>query len=91
MQPQDFDGFKQAALDEGFTEVLSRSWAPAAVVEEHTHPFEVKAVVTAGEMWLTVDGRTRHLRPGDGFALPRDKPHSERYGDEGATYWVARR
>ena len=29
----------------------------------------------------------------DGFdeALERDMPHSERYGSEGATYWVARR
>jgi hypothetical protein len=34
---------------------------------------------------------TRHLRPGDGFQLARDEPHAERYGAEGAIYWVARR
>jgi len=48
-------------------------------------------VVTQGEMWLTCDGETRHLLPGDTFALSRGQQHAERYGSEGATYWVARR
>jgi quercetin dioxygenase-like cupin family protein len=42
-------------------------------------------------MWLTVDGQTRHLRPGELFSLDRDVAHAERYGHEGATYWVARK
>jgi hypothetical protein len=42
-------------------------------------------------MWLTVGEETRHLRLGDTFELERDEPHAERYGVEGATYWVARR
>jgi quercetin dioxygenase-like cupin family protein len=42
-------------------------------------------------MWLTVGAETRHLRPGDVFELERDAPHAERYGVDGATYWVARR
>jgi hypothetical protein len=29
--------------------------------------------------------------PGDDFALERDVPHAERYGADGATYWVGRR
>jgi hypothetical protein len=33
----------------------------------------------------------QHLLPGDTFALERDERHAERYGDDGATYWVARR
>ena len=42
-------------------------------------------------MWLTVAGQTRHLHPGDRFELDAHVPHDERYGPEGATYWVARR
>jgi hypothetical protein len=34
---------------------------------------------------------TRHLHPGDTFQLEREVPHAERYGNEGATYWAARR
>jgi hypothetical protein len=51
----------------------------------------VKALVVAGEMWLTEGDATRHLRAGDRFELARSAPHAERYGAEGATYWAARR
>jgi hypothetical protein len=44
-----------------------------------------------GEMWLTVDGYTRHLLPGATFDIPAGTVHSERYGAEGATYRVGRR
>lgn len=90
-QPLDISAFDAAALAQGYEQVLDRVWAPLTVVETHTHPFAAKALVTQGEMWLTVDGQTRHLRPGDGFELARELPHSERYGPEGATYRVARR
>jgi len=86
-----FDTFRTQALAEGFDEVLERRWEPDTVLDTHTHPFAVKAVVTAGELWLTVDGQTRHLQPGDTFMLDRDVPHAERYGPSGAAYWVARR
>jgi hypothetical protein len=86
-----FDAFEREALAEGFDEVLARSWDPLTVLDTHTHPFAVKAVVVAGEMWLGCRGDTRHLLPGDTFTLDRDEPHDERYGPQGATYWVARR
>ena len=88
--PQTFEAFKSVALAEGFDEVVERVWAPGTVLEEHTHPFAVKAKVVQGEMWLTVGGQTQHLKPGDLFELAHGEPHAERYGAEGATYWVAR-
>ena len=86
-----FDLFKQQALSEGFDEVLERTWAADTVLETHTHPFAVKAKVTAGQMWLTIGSQKRYLTPGDEFSLPADEPHAEHYGPEGATYWVARK
>jgi mannose-6-phosphate isomerase-like protein (cupin superfamily) len=85
------EAFATAARAEGFDEVLERRWAPGTVLESHTHPFALRALVVQGEMWLTVGTAVRHLRPGDAFALDREVPHAERYGVEGATYWVARR
>lgn len=91
-QPHDtIETFRDQALREGFDEVLEREWAPLTELAAHTHPFSVKAVVTRGELWLTVGELTRHLRAGDRFELVRDTPHAERYGPEGAAYWVARR
>lgn len=83
--------FEAAALAEGFDEVLERQWPPDAVLDTHTHSFALRAVVVRGEMWLTVGPETRHLKPGDAFSLDREIPHAERYGCDGATYWVARR
>lgn len=83
--------FTAQALAEGFDEVLERKWAALTVLETHTHPFALKAQVAQGEMWLSVGQETQHLLAGDEFALERDVPHAERYGAEGATYWVARR
>jgi len=85
-----FDEFKQKAMAAGFDEVIEREWAPNTVLDTHTHPFAVHAVVIRGEMWLTMNGQTQHLMPGSIFELARDVPHDERYGAEGATYWVAR-
>ena len=64
--------------------------APAEELFAH-YGFSVEAIVVQGQMWLTVAGQTRSLERGDRFQLDRDVPHSERYGAEGATYWVARR
>lgn len=91
MSTESFESFEAHWLAQGFDEALQREWAPDTVLETHSHPFGVQAVVTRGEMWLTCQGKTRHLRPGDHFALERDVPHAERYGPEGAAYWVARK
>ena len=86
-----FAEFESASRAEGYDEVLERRWAPELVIDTHGHPFAAKAVVTEGEMWLTQGGQTRSLHAGDTFLLTRDEPHAERYGAEGAVYWVARK
>lgn len=86
-----FETFSSAAKADGFDEVIERKWPPSTALESHTHPFSVKALVVAGEMWLKVGDDVRHLRSGDEFTLDREVPHAERYGEQGATYWVARR
>lgn len=86
-----FESFQADLLSQGFDEVLPREWAPLQVVADHLHPFAANAVVVQGEMWLTVGDATRHLRVGDTFELAPNVVHSERYGAEGAIYWVGRR
>lgn len=87
---QRFSDFEADERARGCTEVLERAWEADKVVDTHTHPFRARAMVVQGEMWLTVDGVTQHLRPGDRFDLAANQPHAERYGPQGATYWVAR-
>ena len=89
--PEHLHTFRAQALAEGYEEPLLREWAPATVLETHTHPFDAWAVVVAGEMVLTTAADHRILHAGDVFRLSRDTPHEERYGPQGAAYWVARR
>ena len=86
-----FARFTEQARARGFDEVIERRWAPLSVVETHRHPFALWALVTEGEMWLSIGAETRRLTPGSEFELAAEAPHAERYGPEGATYWVARR
>jgi hypothetical protein len=55
------------------------------------HPFEARALVVKREMWVTIGAAIRHLKAADRFELFPGLPHSERYGCEGAIYWVGRR
>jgi len=89
--PESFEDFRDEALRCGSDEVLVREWAPDSTAPIHTHPFDAEAVVVRGEMWLTEGARARHLRQGGTFRLSAGVSHSERYGAEGATLWVARR
>ncbi len=91
MNAMTFESFRDQALAAGFDEVLAREWAPGTVLDTHTHPFGLQARMVHGEMWLTAAGQVRHLLPGDTFTLDADEPHAERYGAQGAVYWVARR
>ncbi|MEY4083733.1 MAG: hypothetical protein RL483_1102 [Pseudomonadota bacterium] len=74
-----------------FDEVVTRDWPAHHVIPDHSHPFALRALVTAGQMWLTVDGQEQELAPGDVFELRHSQPHAERYGPAGASYLVARR
>lgn len=91
MNRLDFEDFRAQAVNEGFDEVIERRWPALTVLDTHTHPFALQALVVDGEMWLSVGPETRHLATGDTFELARDVPHAERYGEHGACYWVARR
>jgi mannose-6-phosphate isomerase-like protein (cupin superfamily) len=86
-----YDALRARSPMQGADEVLERHGPPDWVVDMHSHPFDADAVVTAGEMWLTREEGTQHLRKGDCFQIPAGMLHSERFGPEGATYRVARR
>jgi quercetin dioxygenase-like cupin family protein len=86
-----YEQFQAETQALGFGEVLVREWAANQRVDIHTHPFDVNALVVRGEFVLSCGDGVRTLRAGDRFALDREVPHTEAYGPEGATFWVARR
>jgi quercetin dioxygenase-like cupin family protein len=71
--------------------VQRRSMPPLAVVAEHAHPFDVRALVLNGEITLTVEGVEYAYREGDIFVLPAGHRHAEAVGPAGVDYLVGRR
>jgi len=85
-----FEDFRDEKLEQGYQEVLERSWGANTENEMHHHEFTADGIVIEGEFWLTAHGKTRHLQPGDSFQVPALVKHKEKYGVEGCVFWVAR-
>ena len=63
----------------------------AKVNPEHSHPFDVRAMVVKGALTLTREGASRTYKPGETFAMPRGCLHYESYGPEGAVTLFGRK
>ncbi len=84
--------FTKVMLAAGYNQVIERVWEPNQTLDEHTHPFDVNAIVIQGEVLLTIKGENpRKLVAGESFNLSAHTPHSEQYGPEGAIFWAARK
>ena len=83
--------FTAQAMDDGFDEVVQKEWTPDLVLEKHTHPYDVRVQVTAGQVHLSLESGRQIFEAGQVFYLARGIEHAEQYGPEGATFWVARK
>jgi quercetin dioxygenase-like cupin family protein len=83
--------FEQQLVLEGFQEVVSVAREANGSVDLHSHPFEAKALITAGNLRISVDGVERDYKVGDVFHLQPNVPHIEHYGAQGVTYLVGRK
>ena len=82
--------FEAALRRDGF-DIGHRTLAAGAVVAEHAHPFDVRALVLDGEITLTIAGEDYAFREGDIFVMPAGQRHAETVGARGVNYLVGRR
>ena len=77
--------------DEGFPAGVLVERGPNEKMDEHSHPFEAKALIVEGELrLLTADGE-RVYHPGQIFHLRPNERHTEYYGPQGVKYLVGRK
>jgi quercetin dioxygenase-like cupin family protein len=88
MTPEEFTAQLRQA---GFGEFVTVEWPANGALDEHSHPFESRALILSGEITLGVDGRETRYAPGETFHLLRGMLHTERYGPAGVRYLVGRR
>ena len=86
----DRETFIRTLAEEGFAEpvLVTREHGE---MDEHTHPFEAKGLIVAGEMTIRAGGEERLYRVGDVFHLAAGLPHVEQYGPQGAQYLAGRK
>lgn len=75
----------------GFLETVEVTREADGVMQLHSHPFEAKALILAGELQIWVDEAERRYQAGEVFHLSANQRHSERYGPQGVTYLVGRK
>ena len=83
--------FTAMLADEGFPAGALVEREANGKMDEHSHPFEAKALIVEGEIRLiTADGE-RVYHEGQIFHLRANERHSEHYGPHGVKYLVGRK
>jgi len=83
--------FEAALKIDHYSEVLPITRAAGYAMNAHSHTFDARALITAGEFTLVVGGVPRTYGVGDIFQLPAGTLHEERSGPDGASYLAGRR
>jgi quercetin dioxygenase-like cupin family protein len=73
---------------DGFHHTYVWSDGPGAYYSEHTHPTVTAHIILDGEMDLTMQGKTYHLKAGDRCDVPANTIHTAKMGPKGCTYLI---
>lgn len=87
----DSAAFEARLKTEGYPEVRTNGYEPNRHNPEHSHPFDVLALVLEGDITLTIGGKARTYRAGEEFSMQAGCPHVEDIGPAGVRYLVGRR
>jgi quercetin dioxygenase-like cupin family protein len=82
--------FDRRLADGGYVAV-PKQMAPGEVVADHSHPWDVCALVTAGDITLTIGGTATVYATGDVFTMDAGCVHHEVVGPDGVHYLAGRR
>lgn len=87
----DRQAFETELKREGYDEILTGTTQGPKHNAEHSHPYDVKAMVVEGAITLAWDGRTQTFRRGEIFTMARGCLHTETFGPEGVVTLVGRK
>src|SRR5258707_12331886 len=79
----------EAGLKRDGYEILTNTTPGAKVNPEHSHPFDVRAMVLKGAITITSGSQAKTYRPGDTWNLARASLHAESNGPEAAGVLLA--
>lgn len=85
------DAFLKVLIQDNFPEPILVVREQGGFLDNHTHPFEVKALVTRGQIDIMIDGVKQTYLAGDVFHLKHGQEHAESYGNQGVQYLASRK
>jgi len=83
--------FETGLQRDGYKDIETKTVRGHVATKPHTHDFSVRALVLAGDITLTYEGRSQTFRTGEIFQMAAGCEHSEQYGPDGVTYLVGRK
>lgn len=87
----DIEAFDAGLAKDGYGQIETKSRLAGDVAAEHSHGYDVQALVLDGVITLTWNGASRTFSPGEIFTMDANCPHAEVVGPEGVRYRVGRR
>jgi hypothetical protein len=81
----------EAELKRDGYDILTNTTPGVKVNPQHSHPFDVRAMVLKGALTLTREGTVRTYKAGETFTMLRGCLHSESYGPQGAVTLFGRK
>jgi quercetin dioxygenase-like cupin family protein len=78
-------------VKEGFLRTYVWEDGPGANYPDHRHATETAHIILAGEMTLTMKGKTRTYRAGERCDVPAGAVHSAEMGPRGCRYLIGER
>lgn len=87
----DITSFESSLRSDGYQDVESKAMAAGTSTPEHSHPFDVRALVIEGQITLSASGASKTYAKGDVFDMAAGCRHSEEIGTDGVRYVVGRR
>jgi len=87
----DTTGFEAALVKEGYRDIETKGLPGGYQAGDHSHAYDARALVLAGEITLTWNGAARFFATGDVFTMDDGCSHAEAVGPEGVHYLVGRR
>ena len=84
--------FRAFLLEAQGCDVLFASYPAGTEIEPHTHDTENCGVITAGALYLTVDGVETRYGPGEWYHLRPGQEHAARFEEDTAEieFWFER-
>ncbi len=86
----DRQSFEQELKRDGY-EIMTNTTPGVKVNPEHSHPYDVRAMVLKVALTITCGGEVRTYKAGETFTMARGCLHSESYGPEGAVTLLGRK